>query len=562
MAWKKRGNARNITEVIKEISRLTLSEVDSPAHIPSENIIGMDELGDLILKAVEEQIPVTIVGDYDADGITSTSILWFLLRYLGITPHIRLPRRYTEGYGLSDKVIEEIDEGIVLTVDNGIAAISQIQRAKDKGLTVAVLDHHLPGEKLPQADIVVDPHIAPDQSDFVDYCGAGLAYKLAQLLVDDKAFLDRMCSLAAIGTVADVVPLIGDNRAIVKDGLWYINRHIVPVGLLALLNVVGAYKVDEQTIGFTVGPLLNAPGRMKDNGAMQSLEMLITEDYAEAEERAYSLIEVNNQRKDLLKEGLARAHEILKSNGEENRNPICIYDPKLLAGLAGLVAGRLAEEYKTPAIVLTKAEGGQMKGSARSYGDVHLKQLLDQAKEYIGGYGGHAGAAGLSLPADNFEKLSKRLEELLQEYRRPDGSIVFYDLEITVDDIPKTLDDLKRYAPFGEANPRPVLRMDQVMLLPQAGKLYRTMGDNEEHIRLLSKDFSVIGFNMTESYMQLGEPKVINVLGFLSQTSFMGNDRQELEAIIFEKGETRTKKNTELQKQMLLHLFKFAEGGK
>lgn len=562
MAWKKRGNARNITEVIKEISRLTLSEVDSPIHTPSENIIGMDELGNLILKAVEEQIPVTIVGDYDADGITSTSILWFLLRYLGITPHIRLPRRYTEGYGLSDKVIEEIDEGIVLTVDNGIAAISQIQRAKDKGLIVAVLDHHLPGEELPQADIVVDPHIAPDQSDFVDYCGAGLAYKLAQLLVNDNEFLDRMCALAAIGTVADVVPLIGDNRAIVKDGLQHINRHIVPVGLLALLNAVGAYKVDEQTIGFTVGPLLNAPGRMKDNGAMQSLEMLITEDYAEAEERAFSLIEVNNQRKDLLKEGLARAHEILKGNGKEERNPICIYDPELLAGLAGLVAGRLAEEYKTPAIVLTKAEGNLMKGSARSYGDVHLKQLLDQAKEYMGGYGGHAGAAGLSLPAGNFEKLSERLEELLQGYIRPDGSTVFYDLDIAVDDIPKTLDDLKRYAPFGEANPRPVLRIDQVMLLPQAGKLYRTMGDNEEHIRMLSKDFSVIGFNMTESYMRLGEPKVINVLGFLSQTSFMGNDRQELEAIIFEEGETRTEKNTELQKQMLLHLFQFAEGGK
>ena len=221
---------------------------------------------------------------------------------MDVTPRTRLPKRYSEGYGLSMRVVDEIDSGVVITVDNGIAALEQVKAAKRKGLTVIVLDHHLPGNELPEADIVVDPHIAPEQSGFSDYCGAGLSYKMAQLLIDDDDFLRKMEALAAIGTVADVMPLIGDNRIIVKEGLRYINQHDLPVGLLALINVVGARKVDEQTTGiFTIGPLLNAPGRLRDDGAMESLQLLITEDYAEAEAKAFALIETNNMRKDLLK---------------------------------------------------------------------------------------------------------------------------------------------------------------------------------------------------------------------------------------------------------------------
>lgn len=560
MAWIKRGNARNITEAVKNISQLTLAEVSLPVEIPSVSIMGMEEAGDRIMKAVRDKSPITIVGDYDADGITSTAILWHLLRYLGVTPSTRLPRRYSEGYGLSMTVVDEISSGVVVTVDNGIAAIDQIKAAKEKGLTVIVLDHHLPGEELPDADILVDPHIAPEQSGFSDYCGAGLAYKLAQLLVADEEFLKKMCALAAVGTVADVVPLVGDNRVIVKEGLQYINRHVIPVGLLALMNAVGAQEVDEQTIGFTIGPLLNAPGRLRDDGATESLKVLITEDYAEAEKKSFELIETNNMRKDLLKEGMARAREILQAEGKMDKNPICIFDPKLQTGLAGLVAGRLAEEYKTPAIVLTMAEeSGEVKGSARSYGEVHLKHLLDEASECLSHYGGHAGAAGLSLPEKNLDKLSQRLEELLAGYVRPDGSEIFYDLEITAQEIPLVIADLSRFAPFGEANPRPVIRIDNILLLPQAGKLYRTMGDNEEHIRLLGKDFSVIGFNLRDEYLRQGEPDTINALGYLSQSSFMGNRRTELEAIVFEGKEAPKKQNTELQRQMLLHMFKFAE---
>ena len=560
MAWKKRGNARNITEVIKEISRLSLEEVSNPAPISSLSIMGMEEAADILLHAIESKSPITIVGDYDADGITSTAILWHVLRYLDVTPRTRLPKRYSEGYGLSMRVVDEIDSGVVITVDNGIAALEQVKAAKRKGLTVIVLDHHLPGNELPEADIVVDPHIAPEQSGFSDYCGAGLSYKMAQLLIDDDDFLRKMEALAAIGTVADVMPLIGDNRIIVKEGLQCINQHDLPVGLLALINAVGARKVDEQTIGFTIGPLLNAPGRLRDNGAMESLQLLITEDYAEAEAKAFALIETNNMRKDLLKKGMERAYEILHREEKENVNPICIYDPELLAGLAGLVAGRLAEEYKTPTIVLTKTEDGQMKGSGRSYGDIHLKYLLDDVCGYLSHYGGHAGAAGLSLIAEHFEDFRCALEEHMKEYTRPDGTEFFYDLEATVAELPRIMEDLKRYAPFGEANPRPVIKIDNIILLPQAGKLYRTMGDHEEHIKLLGKDFSVIGFNMTEEYVRQGKPEIINVIGYLTSTNFRREEQLELEAIAFEKQE-QVKRNTLLGNQMLLSLSGFADIG-
>ena len=560
MAWKKRGNARNITEVIKEISRLSLEEVSNPAPTSSLSIMGMEEAADILLHAIESKSPITIVGDYDADGITSTAILWYVLRYLDVTPRTRLPKRYSEGYGLSMRVVDEIDSGVVITVDNGIAALEQVKAAKRKGLTVIVLDHHLPGNELPEADIVVDPHIAPEQSGFSDYCGAGLSYKMAQLLIDDDDFLRKMEALAAIGTVADVMPLIGDNRIIVKEGLQCINQHDLPVGLLALINAVGARKVDEQTIGFTIGPLLNAPGRLRDDGAMESLQLLITEDYAEAEAKAFALIETNNMRKDLLKKGMERAYEILHREEKENVNPICIYDPELLAGLAGLVAGRLAEEYKTPTIVLTKTEDGQMKGSGRSYGDIHLKYLLDDVCGYLSHYGGHAGAAGLSLIAEHFEDFRCALEEHMKEYTRPDGTEFFYDLEATVAELPRIMEDLKRYAPFGEANPRPVIKIDNIILLPQAGKLYRTMGDHEEHIKLLGKDFSVIGFNMTEEYVRQGKPEIINVIGYLTSTNFRREEQLELEAIAFEKQE-QVKRNTLLGNQMLLSLSGFADIG-
>lgn len=245
-----------------------------------------------------------------------------------------------------------------------------------------------------------------------------------------------MNALAAIGTVADVVPLVGDNRIIVKNGLECINRRELPVGLLALLRAAGLENVDEQTIGFVLGPLLNAAGRILDNGAMISLGVLITENYEEADQKANELIELNQQRKQLQKEGMTRAYEFLAKEAR-NKAPICIYDPELLTGIAGLVAGRLSEELQTPAFVLTKAEQeGLLKGSGRSYGGVHLKELLDKAERYLTSYGGHAGAAGLSIQQDvlqDFKAIHENQIWNVNQCKRIDESQGQYEIYLTRD---------------------------------------------------------------------------------------------------------------------------------
>lgn len=555
MSWKKRGNAYNITEFIQSNSLLTLEEVVYPKVISPSTIKELESAALMILKAIREGVHITIVGDYDVDGVSASAILDLLLKYFGVEPDIRLPKRYSEGYGLSQNVVEEIEEGIILTVDNGITAIEQIKQAKEKGLSVIVLDHHLPGKSLPEADVLVDPHISPKENGFSYYCGAGLAYKLAQLMVDDVEFLSEMCALAAIGTVADVMPLYSDNRNIVKDGLRSINRKKVPVGLAALLDAAELRFVDEKTIGFTIGPMLNAPGRLLDDGAMESLQVLIADNYEVAYQKAGELIELNNTRKKLTKEGVERAHIIMKTNRKEDTVPICHCDPELLSGLAGLVAGRLAEEYKVPAIVLTESSDKSLKGSARTYGKVHLKKMLDGACKYLTSYGGHEKAAGLSLRREDLLSFEKDLETYLEDYQRPSNEI-FYDLEITQKDIPDILNDLKRYAPYGEGNPRPILRIDNIILLPQTGKVFKTMGEEKEHIRLLGKDISIIAFNQAEKYKKMGEPNRLNVIGYLSKGRYRGQERIEIEAIDFQSVKKEVQE-TELQKMMLLQMFQF-----
>lgn len=563
MIWKKRGNARNITEVIQENSSLKLKEVAFPADVPPSLIVGIDEAAEMINHGVKDSMKITIVGDYDADGITASAILWFLLRYLGTSPTIRLPKRYSEGYGMSDRIVEEIEEGLILTVDNGISAVQEIKKAKTKGLTVIVLDHHLAGDTLPLADILVDPHIAPNENAFSDYCGAGLAFKLVQALVDDEEFIKRMSALAAIGTVADVVPLVGDNRIIVKNGLACINRRELPVGLLALLRAAGYETVDEQTLGFVFGPLLNAAGRLLDDGAMISFKVLVSEKYEEAEKRAYELVKLNQQRKRLQKEGMIRAYELLEKE-ERIQAPICIYDPNLLTGIAGLVAGRLSEEFQVPAFVFTKAnEEGLLKGSGRSYGGIHLKKLLDRANTYLESYGGHEGAAGVSIRQALFQDFKSILEKELCTYKTNDKGILFYDLEVHPEEVSAVIEDINRYAPYGSGNPRPIIRVDNIIPLPAGGKTFRTMGENNEHIRMTARGFLIVAFNKSQEFNALGDVDSINVVGYLSKSSYMGNIRIEIEALDFT-GNYVQNHNSVLQQRLLNNckdFGKIATGG-
>ncbi len=528
MALIKRGNANTIEEVIaRNIAPLSLSELDAER---TYEIKGIDKLVELIKYAIEHDIPITIVGDYDADGCTATSELYITLTIMGARVRFRIPRRMSEGFGLSTKIIDEIDEGLVITVDNGIVAFDAIELAKKKGLQVVITDHHLPDTKrgLPPADLVIDPHL-PGTADFEDYCGAGIAYRICEKLIDDKVLLAKLSTLAAIGTVADVVPLLGDNRQIVKEGL----RNMVScgkrtAGLFSMLRAIDKDRYMTATdIAFGVGPMINACGRIYDEGGTRVVEWLSYDDEFTpliGEEAK----EINELRKKLVKEGMALVTEELKQSFNIDDIPLIVYEPSIPEGIVGIIAGRLTETYEVPSFVFSNSHtDGVVKGSARTTGGVHLKNLLDDVGENFWAsvsnedaflkYGGHAEAAGVSVSHkffDLFKKIAKEKCPKLQV--DPHKNDVFYDIEGNVADILKLTFICDKYEPYGQGNPKPVFLFKDCLLSPKASAHYTLMGNEQEHVKLLGTGYSAVGFGMAEEYLKMGAPQRLNLVGTLS----------------------------------------------
>lgn len=563
MEWKQRGNATNVEEAVFALSGLAGTELKSPKEISPESIEGLEAVKGILQQAITAGIPVTVYGDYDADGVTASAILWFLLHSFGIEPQIYLPRRYTGQYGLSMEVVDKIDSGILLLVDNGVAANKEIEYAKSKGLTVLVLDHHMPGKILPPADVLVDPHIHPLNNGFDGYCGAGLAYKLAQMMSNNGDLLYMLSSLAAIGTVADVVPLVSDNRVIVQRGLQAMADRQVPKGLLAILDVLKLHTLDEQALGYYLGPLLNASGRLLDEGAELAFRTLTSKNYTEAVVHAENMRALNRERKNLVTGKMEQIIKEIEEKQLDQAAPLCIYVPDLLSGLAGLIAGKLTERYHMPAIVLTRGnKGSQIKGSGRSYGGVDLKALLDTVAPLMMSYGGHPDAAGLTLELDKFEQLSDGLKENLKSYQRPDESVVYYDLLISQDEVRDVAESLQKFAPYGKDNPNPVIRIDQVLLLPRDGKHFSLMGLDHQTISFSATNFSIIGFGKAQAYMDMGMPQRIDLLGTISLEKKETGWGVKMEVIDFKESEKTPRVSSPLAGLILKHMASFSEEGR
>lgn len=545
---KKRPECNTIQDVV--LANTSLTEDDFFVRTSKEfHIDQLDEAAALIKEKIAQNETITVIADYDADGICSAAIMYLALKAISNKePVIRLPKRFSEGYGLSEKIVDEINEGLLITVDNGIAAIDAIKKAKDKGLTVIVTDHHLPIEsgELPVADILIDPNAIPNSADFNGYCGAGLAYKLSlKLLPEDHKLCPKLLSLAAIATVADVMPLISENRLIVKNGLEAMTTYKGrTTGLGALLEVCCLDKhITAKNIGFKIGPVLNAPGRLFDDGATKSFELLsYNSEIYRAKTMAEELNNYNEDRKELKKKGLEILHQNISDNCLYGEVPLCIYQPDLPEGLVGIYAGSLAEEYKTPCFVFTNAEEeGVLKGSGRSYGGVHLKNLLDSASDLLYKYGGHAEAAGVSVLEENFEKMKESFFENIPEME-PETDNLYYDLEITANDIPATLAELEKFAPFGEGNPEIVFCIKDFMLSPSQYGFYKTMGADGQTIKLFGAKANAIGFGMLPNYIKLEEPKTLTLAGTLAQNFFLGKAENQVELIDFQAVITQIKR--------------------
>nr|WP_303181802.1 DHH family phosphoesterase [Lachnoclostridium phocaeense] len=500
---------------------------------------------------VSNGMDIKIVGDYDCDGVMSTIILKMgITEYTGVTPAIRLPRRFSEGYGLSMKIIDETAHGLIITVDNGIAAIEEIKAAKEKGLSVIVLDHHLPQRDadgnvlLPDADVLVDPHVDPDGW-YTQYCGAGLAYRFIKALNPESQILEKLEAFAGVATVADVMRLTGDNRNLVLHAIEEINARKVTTGFHMLLDELKISFCTEDDFGFLIGPCINASGRLYDNGPADVVELLSedrnmqklsTEETTKLHSMALELVCRNEERKELVREEMDVASKwiqnIWMNKPKAKRKVIVLYDPSYNEGIIGIIAGHPAEQYHVPALVFTNtAKAGELKGSGRNGGVVHLERLLKSVQDAVLGFGGHWGAAGLSIKENRLSELEEKLIQSLDGlgFVPPKNDTVSYDLEIQLKDIPQELAALSKFAPFGEGNQKPVYLVKGFESSPIAGKFNKLMGRHDEHIKLYGKEVSALLFHKSDRYIEEGEPKVIDVIGCLSQNYYKGRFYPQIE---------------------------------
>ena len=490
----------------------TLEKVDeylnggvSMLHDPFK-MADMEKGARVMLSRIAEGAKIRVIGDYDVDGICSSYILVDGLRLFGADVDCVLPDRIKDGYGLSIKLVDAaIEDGIdtIITCDNGIAAFEQIKHAKEKGMTVVVTDHHeVPFEVassdetgadladpetsekkeiLPPADAVIDPKRAEGEYPFKEICGAVVAYKFLQVMAQIKAsekedpefdeligrFFAEKIIFAGIATVCDVMELKDENRIIVKESLKRI-RFTENKGLKALIDVnsIDASAMTGYHYGFIIGPCLNATGRL--DLATRALSLFFAEDEAEAAMIAGDLKALNDSRKDMTKEGVDAAIEIVDEEARKGELPkvIVLYLPNVHESIAGIIAGKIKEKYYRPTIVLTKAADGGAKGSGRSIESYDMFQHLSACKELFTKFGGHKMAAGLSLPEENIETLRARLNNECEltdsDYERIVHLDMVMPLKYASMDLVKEFSKLE---PFGTGNTKPMFAQKDVKLL-------------------------------------------------------------------------------------------------
>lgn len=539
MKWSKRDTSSSIADVfMRNIGISSLDEVNDWYRKYNANAYRIDGLD----KAVEiisgfKSSPITIVGDYDADGITSTSILYLALRDFGCSNvKYRIPKRFSEGFGISEKIVEEIERGLVITVDNGIAQPDVIKKAKDKGLTVIVTDHHQPlvvdGKViLPEADVVIDPNAIPGSADFNGYCGAGIAYKLA-VEMNGKAASLRYLSLAGIGTVADVMTLREENYVFVRTALKNLTSFGgTTVGAYALVSALNLTRhITSKDVGFKIGPCINAASRMSDDGAKSVVELLTYNgSFESAIPLAETLISTNDRRKEAKKEGVRIAEKVISDECMYGDTPLIVNVPGVEHGIIGIIAGYLCEKYKVPAIVVSEI-GGVLKGSARSCPGYNIKEMLDKCADTLVAYGGHEGAAGLTISKDGLDAFRNKIQSLDESINFVPESVEegYYDLEIPAKDIEKTIAELEKYGPYGEGNPEIVFKVTGFSTVPQYGSFSKTMGDGSI-VKMFGKGMSALCFDAPDKLKNMKEPKKFTLYGVLSDNYFGGNVEHQVE---------------------------------
>lgn len=473
----------------------------------------MEKAVAILQEKITNKNKIRIIGDYDIDGVMSTYILLVSLRGLGADADMVIPNRITDGYGINEHLIEQAWEDkrdTIITCDNGIAAATQIQKAKDLGMTVIVTDHHeVPFEEtengrteiLPPADAVVNPKQKDCGYPFSGLCGAVVAMKVMEALYEKMAsevdLVDRMLPFAGIATIGDVMDLKDENRILVKEGLQRLH-HTTNLGLQELIRVNGLEpeNISPYHIGFVLGPCLNASGRL--DTAKRALKLLLAETREEAAVLAGDLKNLNESRKEMTAQGVEKAIEQVESTSMMEDTVLVVFLPECHESLAGIIAGRLRERYHKPSFVLTRGEEG-VKGSGRSIEAYSMYEKLCECKEYLTKFGGHPMAAGLSLEEENVETFRRKLNERSGLSQEDLVEKVSIDVPMPIHYIRKDLvRELSLLEPFGKGNEKPLFAQKNLWI-----SQLRVFGKNRNVVKMRLTDEN--GYPMDGVYFGDGD---------------------------------------------------------
>jgi single-stranded-DNA-specific exonuclease len=507
-------------------------EGQKPAGTNPDQLLGMDIAVSRIYSAINHQESIYIYGDYDADGVTGTTLLYLYLKSLHDKVAAYIPNRFDEGYGLNTHAIKTIkDKGanLVITVDCGIRSLEEAAYARRIGLDLIISDHHHPGDELPMAIAVINPKQPHDPYPHKDLAGVGVAYKIIEALSKNSKDIspkpEDFLDLVAIGTVADLVPLVDENRYLVREGLKYI-RNPQRQGIKSLMGVSGikSNKLTATDIGFSLGPRINAAGRL--GSAMEAFELLTAPNVQTAGRLAQILENKNRLRQQKTKEIQEKA-EYLALSKDPQALVLFAVQEDFNQGVAGLAASRLTERYYRPSIVGEKGEEFT-KASCRSISDFHITKALDQCSDLLKYYGGHAAAAGFTVSNNNLVELEDRLKTLAAEQLSGINlqPTIIADKEIPLTDLdPKLIEYLDWLQPTGYGNTTPIFCSRNLQV-----KHNRTVGKDHSHLKLTVSDgwisFDAIAFR--QGHWQKQMPDRIDIMYEFEKNEFMNIEKLQL----------------------------------
>ena len=468
----------------KRFFRPMLNELIDP-FLMNDMDVAVDRLND----AMGRKERIMVYGDYDVDGCTAVALVYKFLQQFYSNIEYYIPDRYDEGYGVSKKGIDYAAEHgvkLIIVLDCGIKAIDEIAYAKERGVDFIICDHHVPDEVMPPAVAILNPKREDSTYPFKHLCGCGVGFKFMQAFAKNNGIpfsrLIPLLDFCAVSIAADIVPVTGENRTLAFHGLKQLNQN-PSIGLKAIIEICGltGRELTMSDIVFKIGPRINASGRMQDG--TEAVDLLVEKDFARALAEANHVNEYNDQRRDIDKQMTEEANEIVaRLESQQHMQSIVLYDENWKKGVVGIVASRLTEMYFRPTVVLTIIDG-LATGSARSVAGFDIYDAIKSCRDLLLNFGGHTYAVGLSLRQENIPEFRRRFQEYVSNHILPEQTQALLDIEEEVDfkDITKKLlNDLKKFAPHGPCNPKPLFCTRNVYDYGTS----KVVGRNQEHIKL------------------------------------------------------------------------------